>query len=184
MFAYGQDGTRLVQASGPSSRPADPSSTKASRVRVFRLSANKSAKRYWPRDERPGICDGDERPGICAEAALAYGVRVVCLCAGRACAGNRLRGVCFGSYEGRLDERQNHADPTPAGAREVCLQDQVVVVMACAGTQGGQRDYAHRAPIGRAQRRSPRGIVCSRGWITMPAVKREPRRSRSLISHL
>ncbi len=93
-------------------------------------------------------------------------------------------GVCFGSYEGRLDERQNHADPTPEGAREVCLQDQVVVVMACAGTQGGQRDYAHRAPIGRAQRRSPRGIVCSRGWITMPAVKREPRRSRSLISHL
>ncbi len=26
-------------------------------------------------------------------------------------------GVCFGSYEGRLDERQNHADPTPRARR-------------------------------------------------------------------
>ena len=31
--------------------------------RAFRLPANKSAKRYWPGDERPGICDRGE-PGI------------------------------------------------------------------------------------------------------------------------
>ena len=84
MFAYSQDGTRLLQASGPSSRPlirAQPRQAESGsfvsrpigpRSGIGRETKDPGLRRGMkdpgsaPGDERPGICDGEGRPGICA----------------------------------------------------------------------------------------------------------------------
>jgi hypothetical protein len=76
-----------------------------------------------------------------------------------------------------------------------CLELQDLVLSKCVAgrdrdwrvwpaARSGLAGHAHRALIGSAQRRSPKGIVCSRGWMTAPATNREPVSSRSLSSHL